>query len=779
MKSTVTNKSNWFLYSLLLLLTVTPYFRGLFFEQNFINVKILISILGVCFVIWLLISKYYNELHWTHYTIWLIPSIYYISYINSVSPLLAKQKVFTFIAVATLYMISVLVINNNYSRRLLNIFILVTGSWISVYGFFNAFGIVSFKDALLGDRMASVFQYPNTYAAYLLVYVVMAIFFSIIEKSEWLILSNISIYLGLISLILTYSRGVWLLGLLVFVMLMFFMTLKEQSLYMLKMVVSSIIVGLSLPVVINAISTTSKIGLVVIIIGCLMNAVLLWLIDKYVSEKFTSIKKEMLWHRILLPILLIIMGLAVIYLIINNQSVQNMLPSPIKERINAINAQQHSVLERQTFNKDAVKIVQDYPYFGTGGDGWRAIYQKYQNNPYISSQSHNFYSQLLVEIGYIGTGIFVLVMFIVIYRFFSKINKIQGRENKIVLWTYFISIFIILGHSLIDFNMSYGYINMLVFVFLGTISSIDVDHEHRNFIKHTPYKSKDKNKLGKVLIYCILSVLLFSLINQYRFILAEDQFKKGILFVQNAKVPEGSELLKKSLNNNPLKVEYKQTYAEFIGRIGWETNNQNAIQDSLKLYEEILDLEPFNHRLYEQASMYYWELGLYTESVELLERSLYNAIWDQEKYKMFFEKVNVYTDIMLQKNDSSDLEIIKTKAQIAEDLYSSISTMINKLKTLPEGQNQGRAFAYTPDMHLNMGKIYYRTGQFDEAVNVLNNVKSQDVNFIKEVYWYKIASLIKLDRNEIAEQLISEAINNEIPITNQEIEAVLSFPVIK
>lgn len=60
-------------------------------------------------------------------------------------------------------------------------------------------------------------------------------------------------------------------------------------------------------------------------------------------------------------------------------------------RLENINFQQHSVLERITFYKDAMKVVKDYPIIGTGGGGWSSLYEQYQNNPYISRQVHNFF----------------------------------------------------------------------------------------------------------------------------------------------------------------------------------------------------------------------------------------------------------------------------------------------------------------------------------------------------------------------------------------------------
>jgi O-antigen ligase len=98
-----------------------------------------------------------------------------------------------------------------------------------------------------------------------------------------------------------------------------------------------------------------------------------------------------------------------------------------KHVIENINFQQHSVLERGTFYKDAVKLWSDYPIIGAGGGAWASLYEKYQNNPYTSRQAHNFALQYLVEAGALGflafIGFVIAVSWFYIRSYIKKLTR--------------------------------------------------------------------------------------------------------------------------------------------------------------------------------------------------------------------------------------------------------------------------------------------------------------------------------------------------------------------
>ncbi|WP_339318639.1 hypothetical protein [Paenibacillus sp. FSL R10-2734] len=55
----------------------------------------------------------------------------------------------------------------------------------------------------------------------------------------------------------------------------------------------------------------------------------------------------------------------------------DIFPDIIQTRVENIYFKQHSLLERITFYKDAMKVVKDNPILGAGVGGWASLNEKY------------------------------------------------------------------------------------------------------------------------------------------------------------------------------------------------------------------------------------------------------------------------------------------------------------------------------------------------------------------------------------------------------------------
>ncbi|MFD1903705.1 O-antigen ligase family protein [Paenibacillus rhizoplanae] len=203
----------------------------------------------------------------------------------------------------------------------------------------------------------------------------------------------------------------------VFILLLLFLKPAQQILWIIHLAIS----GLAALLVTNPLTTlgtelntayTSSAALkawAYLIGASAVVAVLGWLIQRYIapwlygklgsseSRKFTG-----MW----IPLGSVIAVAIVAFLLIGT-GLKSVLPDNIETRLENINFKQHSVLERFTFYKDAMKVVKDYPILGSGGGGWASLYEEYQNNPYISRQVHNFFLQYLIEVGIVGFIVFL------------------------------------------------------------------------------------------------------------------------------------------------------------------------------------------------------------------------------------------------------------------------------------------------------------------------------------------------------------------------------------
>ena len=108
--------------------------------------------------------------------------------------------------------------------------------------------------------------------------------------------------------------------------------------------------------------------------------------------------------------------------------------------------------------KDCVRIILDYPLFGTGLATFKYIYPKYQSFFGVKTFhfAHNDYIQLIVETGIISSSI----VFILLYRFLKnsiyKITNFNSNRDLFLIYIKigaFCGVISILIHSLADFNL--------------------------------------------------------------------------------------------------------------------------------------------------------------------------------------------------------------------------------------------------------------------------------------------------------------------------------------
>lgn len=109
-----------------------------------------------------------------------------------------------------------------------------------------------------------------------------------------------------------------------------------------------------------------------------------------------------------------------------------------------------TLLARGDMYADALRIIGGAPWLGQGGDTWRSLYRSVQSSPYTGSEVHSGLLDLLLELGLAGT-IVVLAWIIPALR-----SALQGRSRLLPC------VLILLLHSLIDFDLSYGFLWLLL-----------------------------------------------------------------------------------------------------------------------------------------------------------------------------------------------------------------------------------------------------------------------------------------------------------------------------
>ncbi|WP_229106524.1 O-antigen ligase family protein [Paenibacillus sp. 1001270B_150601_E10] len=793
----------WLLFGLVTLFLVWAPFRvALFngqntnFEQSIYAAALWVAIIGLVTVGITITNKKWTNIDHLTIIIFLLPISYAISLISAASQYLAINMLIITFMYAIFFVASIYLAQQKQFNRLL-IATITTISYIVVFfGLFHWLGNGPFinslvkwlgaptldsgayKDAVMSDsngaRLTSVFQYANTYAAYLMAFLFVAVFQIGHSKALWSkFVHGFMLVPIILSIFLTLSRGGLVLLPVVFVLLLVFLQPHKQLMWILHLAVSSIITfvilnpvteaGLSLQKAFSA--SQSLTGWGYVLVSSIIAGGISFALEKWVSpvlEKATQSLSNKKWGNFLIPIGGALLGGLLLFLLIST-NVKNVLPENIQTRLENINFEQHSVLERFTFYKDAMKVVKDYPVIGAGGGAWSALYEQYQNNPYTSRQAHNFYLQYLIETGVLGFAIFAVILVYIFSKYIRNYIS-DNEENRNDYFVYFIIAASILIHSILDFNMSYVYLGILVFICLsGMMTSV----------KAAPIKSKLKPKTIRITFSTVLSVTsLVVLITASTFISSANAYNKAIKTADTSNsYEEIISPLNKALSIRAHHPEYVSFKANLLIQVYKQTQDEAFYEEAEKLLTDTLKTEPTNKTLLMRMNALYSTKKLEKDIFEIYDSNKYRYPWDIEWYEQY-----MHISVLLA---SASLDDQAAKSKYLDVVISSINHInkgIEHLKTLPEGQLQGRKFEITPKVALHSGQAYYMMGQTQQAYDIMKAHLQKDLNDATNaelMTWYLAASSkLKLEDKANLSKLLQ--VN---PDANASIDSILSMKV--
>ncbi|MFC3750523.1 O-antigen ligase family protein [Paenibacillus sp. GCM10012306] len=693
----------------------------------------------------------------------LLPITYALSLFVAVSHYMAMnmffiQSMYAAVFIIALYLLKQKQVNVVIENAVLTIAYLIVGfgllNWLgggklagSLVGWFsNTVRNGIYLDAVMTDsnglRLTSIFQYANTYAAFLMAFLFVAVF-ALVRSRKWYGILTHSFMLVpiIVSLLLTLSRGGLVMLPVVFILLLLFLKPAQQILWIIHLGVSGLLslvitnqvtnLGIELNTAFSSSAALKGwgylLGASVVVAGLgwvIQRFAAPWLQDKlgnWSSRKWTS-----LW----LPLGSVVLVGLIAFLLIGT-SAKSILPSNIETRLENINFKQHSVLERFTFYKDAIKVVKDYPILGAGGGGWSALYEHYQNNPYTSRQVHNFFLQFLIEVGILG---FIVFMGFILYIFYKYIRGYVKRDKDDFNngFFYLIITLSILIHSLLDFNMSYAFMGILVFLGLAGMAAVmDSKPLRRNW-------NKAGLRLGYMAVITLGSLFLLFLSVTYISSSNAAVNSKNLMSVSQS-YEEIKTSLTKALKNRPTHPESVAYLSAMDQQVYSQTQDEQYLNESYSLLTRALKDEPYNKTLLNQLIAYYNLKGQKDLALAVYQDNADKFNWDIVWYSgLISSSFELGQEAYNQKDTAKEQEYFKTGLAA----YEHVVAGVEHLKTLPPEQLQGRPFSVTPEIALNVGKMQYMSGQIEVAAETLKLGLSQDYSDQKNreiARWYLAA----------------------------------------
>ncbi|SDD91288.1 O-antigen ligase [Paenibacillus sp. UNCCL117] len=804
-KTTSPSSSNSLIFWTLMILTSiflfwAPFQRGLFNgNQADFEGPIFSSLLWTCILLFLFSIYLFSQWRIEHQSdllvvaIWLMPLSYLISMISAASSTFAFSMLCIQIVYVTFFLLAYYISNNKSGLILLKNVIISSAYFIVIFGLMNWLGLKEIAYSIVkwfiynpgalnyynhavysdenGSRLTSVFQYANTYAGFLIAVLLVAVYSIVTSKKWYAIAIHTAIMVPIIiSLLLTLSRGALVVLPVIVILVIPFLNIYKQATYLLHLIISfalTIVIlnkitnaGLQL---VNGYDASLVLGswtslLTIITINIILAVPLQLFVQPRLEKALTKLQQKRL-SQVMFPVAVVIVGSIGAVLLLTDTGLTKALPENIRTRIENINFQQHSVLERGTFYKDAIKVFIDHPVIGAGGGAWSALYEKYQNNPYTSRQAHSFYLQYLGETGLVGSLILACILIAIFYIYIRNYLR-QTEEQREQRFIFYIVAIALLVHSSLDFNLSYVYLGLLVFLCLGAMVSGDAIEIKTNwFQKVATYKWAFPSAMA--LIALVMFFTSVQLVNANR------SFKETTRLLTNG-VTDYNQIiapLNQALETRPTQPEYVQQKTAILFQVYNQTKDENFYNEAVSLLDKARAKNPYDFGLISQRIQSYLMKEDTQGALDLTTAEINNFPWKVELYQT---AIDLNTRLGLQAFDKKDQATQDKYWTQAIQLYSKFDARQQTLANLPKEQAQGNAFAVTPQMSMSLGQIHFLQGKYDQAEAMLRFGLNDNLGdaFTRQLTRWYLAALQKQGKNDqsLYDKLIASDANekNEI-----------------
>ncbi|MFD2880531.1 hypothetical protein ACFTAO_38680 [Paenibacillus rhizoplanae] len=275
---------------------------------------------------------------------------------------------------------------------------------------------------------------------------------------------------------------------------------------------------------------------------------------------------------------------------------------------------------------------------------------------------------------------------------------------------YLIIALSILVHSLLDFNLSYAFMGILVFLSLG-------GHGCCHGEQAAP-ASVEKKLWVRAGYYGLLGIgtgyLLFLSLG-YISSSSEAYAAKKLIQVSQS-YEEIKAPLVKALKTRPNHPE-SATYLSLLDQKVYEqTKNEQFLDEAYAVLTLALKDEPYNKELLTQLAGYYDLKGQSDEAYHVYLDNADKFMWDINWYDQLISRASLLGLQAYAKQDESGQQKYFDSALA---VYKHITDGIEYLKSLPPEQLQGREFFVISTTALNAGRIQHMTGDEEAALTTI------------------------------------------------------------
>ena len=370
-----------------------------------------------------------------------------------------------------------------------------------------------------------------------------------------------------------------------------------------------------------------------------------------------------------------------------------------------------SLIQRRIYFKDGFKMFKDKWLFGSGGGAWLQKYFYYQSYNYKSTQAHNFLLQIATDCGIVGVICFVLLLVAIAAAFLNeyRYGSNNGIGDRVIQGAIFTSVTVLIVHSLLDFDLSYAGVSLLMWALLAMFNARGKEGRNEERVQ---YRQKGIKKIIELCCKTVrvkpinlnpivgLVISIFISVIPIAFVAGDIYSRKADSFTKQGDIDTAASLMKKAADIDIFKAEYKIEYAELL--VSRREITESKFNEANTYIANAEKLSKYNYGLRAKIAEYYFGVGNIEKGLEHLEALVYLRPLSVDAWQ---QKVDVYYKlVMMNLNENKKDEALryldkaigaineareKNKNNMAPFIFNAgTSEMLERLKYIEENINK-------------------------------------------------------------------------------------------
>lgn len=572
--------------------------RGMYFRPELLPGLMLVSLIFAAAVGHIVVSGETDFFRFpVDYLATVLPVVYLLSFFGAVSRPDAAMGLMKGIAYLMVFFITTQAVRTWRAYRGILAAIYVSGVAVALIGILAAAGVFAYPGAYVEKSLLSTLQYENALAIFMVVTSFLALsLWDTLEKSPlkelWYLAGLILLNVALLG---TKSRAVWLMY--PVLLLVWNLGLDRRNYFRAFLRISYTLVASML--VSRGFFARVEAGhgqaALLLLIGGLLVCMSGWLllnhVNRYIRRRQMGPTVKKFWQAVGIAYFVMVLAAYAIYSVKTLPGgVNELVPDAVVQQVSSVSSSDRSFQQRFVFYGDALTIIGDHPWIGTGAGGWQTLYYKYRSRPYISAEVHNQFLQVGVETGIPGMLIYLAIWGVTIYSAYRLFRYLRHDENWSLAWGVIIAVLATGLHSAFDFTLSIPALSILTWVLLGLVRN-----SRQLSYRKAPGFSLGSLRwpvLGVGLVYALLLA-----VPSYRFYNAGQLGAEGARAMSEGNIVLAEEKMQAAAQSDPLTGSYLADLAK-INMVHWlNEGDQARMKQSLKLVQEAARKEPYSIQL--------------------------------------------------------------------------------------------------------------------------------------------------------------------------------------